>query len=416
MKVIHISAANSRSGAGIACLELHKSLLAGNKIESRVLFIKDDTLKDSTIKEYEVSFATKLKRKVYTFLDNSLTFKYFKRKKELIFSAGIFGLDLANNELIKDADIIHLHWVNHGFVSLKNIIACNKPIVWTMHDCWVFTGGCHHFFTCDRYETECGKCPNLGSTIEKDISYKVLNIKKNLIQNNTINFVAISSWMKVMASKSAILKNKPISVIPSGINIGIFKVYDCLNELKKKLKINSEEKIILLGAHSVSSPYKGMSYSIDALNTLMLDNITIITFGNGKIQLSNKKHRLINYGFVESQIEMSKLYNLADVFLCSSIAEGFGMTVAEAQCCGTPAIAFRNTGPSDIIEHHITGYLADFQDSKSLNNGINFCLKNTFRRQDISRRAHDNFSIQKSALRYKELYSNCSINNDNAAK
>ena len=127
-----------------------------------------------------------------------------------------------------------------------------------------------------------------------------------------------------------------------------------------------------MGAQHIDSPYKGVQLSVDALNKYN-KKLIVITFGNGEIILSNKLHKVISFGFVSDAKEMANLYKAADVFLCTSIVEGFGMTVAESQCSGTPAIAFEETGPSDIITHKSTGYLAKYKDTDDVVKGLSYC-------------------------------------------
>ncbi|WP_433833718.1 glycosyltransferase [Flavobacterium anhuiense] len=401
MKILHVSAANSTAGAGIACVKLHEALLNKN-VESKILFLNEQPKEIEHVSFYENTKLKKIKRILLTFADRVLLKFYIKKKRE-IFSPGIFGIDLSTNSEVQNADIIHLHWINHAFVDIKNLPKLNKPIVWTMHDCWVFTGGCHYFLSCENFKSNCGNCQVLNSGKQNDLSRYVFNRKKKYYPNTKIQYVAISSWMKGQAKSGSLLKKESIEVVPSGIDCNIYYFgYDF--ELREKLNIKMHDTVVLIGAQHLNTPFKGVQLSIDAINKYNEKKLKVITFGGGKIVLSNPIHEVINYGFVSSAVEMAKLYSIADVFLCTSVAEGFGMTVAEAQCCGTPAIAFEETGPSDIINHKITGYLAKFRDIDDIVNGLDYCLNNKFDKKSIAIDSEKKFSIKNCAIKYSSIY------------
>jgi glycosyltransferase involved in cell wall biosynthesis len=401
MKILHLSSANSEAGAGIACVRLHTSLLKKN-IDSKILFLKQDKSKVYKTEYYQSTMFKKVYRFLLSFLDRSILKLYTKRRSQL-FSPGLFGVDFFSSPLVKSADIIHLHWINHAFVDIKMLRSLGKPIVWTMHDCWPFTGGCHYFFDCDGFKTACGNCPVLGSTDDQDLSAHILERKAKFYPKLNINFVAISNWMKEKAKEGILLKNTDVNVIPSGIDCSRF-MFKAKSVGRSLYSIGMEETVVLLGAQHLNSPSKGMNLSIEALNIYENKKLTIITFGGGLLTLANPIHKILNLGYISNSEEMASLYSLADVFLCTSVAEGFGMTVAEAQCCGTPSIAFENTGPSDIISHRETGYLAKFMDTHDVVKGLEFCLSYDFDRNQISKYSTERFSIDSCAIHYENLY------------
>lgn len=401
MKILHISAANSSVGAGIACVKLHEALL-NEKIESKILFLNKQSSNVINTSFYESSKLKKVKRILLTLADRILL-KYYPKRKFEVFSPGLFGLDLSTNVDVQNADIIHLHWVNHAFIDVKDLSKLNKPIVWTMHDCWVFTGGCHYFSSCQNFKNSCGNCQVLNSNNHNDLSHYVFNRKSKYYPKINIQYVAISSWMKGQAKLGALLKEKSIEVVPSGIDCSVYNFRDD-SDLREKFNLKNDDTVILIGAQHLNSPFKGVQLSIDALNQYDGKKLKVLTFGGGQIVLSNRLHQIINFGFVSNPREMADLYAIADVFLCTSTAEGFGMTVAEAQCCGTPAIAFEETGPSDIINHKLTGYLAKFKDVGDVVSGLSYCLNNKFDRKMISEDSEKKFSIKNCAIKYNTIY------------
>jgi glycosyltransferase involved in cell wall biosynthesis len=401
MKILHISAANSSAGAGIACVKLNEALQKLN-MQSKILFLNEQSKNIPHSSFYENSNARKIKRTLVTFADR-LLLKFYSRRKKEIFSPGLFGIELSQMDEVQQADIIHLHWVNHAFIDIKDLPKLNKPIVWTMHDCWVFTGGCHHFFSCDNFKISCGKCQVLNSGNNNDLSNYVFTRKEKHYRKANIRFVAISTWMKEQAKLGALLKNELINVIPSGIDCSVYNLRNDW-DLREKLNLKIDDTVILMGAQHLNSPFKGVHLSIDALNQYHEKKLKIITFGGDEVVLSNPLHEIINFGFISNPREMANLYIVADLFLCTSVAEGFGMTVAEAQCCGTPAIAFEETGPSDIISHKLTGYLAKFKNVDDVVNGLSYCLNSKFDRKRIATEAEKKFSIKNCALKYNSIY------------
>lgn len=402
MKILHVTAANSSAGAGIACVKLHKALINEN-VESKILFLNKQSGDITNISFYENTKLKKIKRILLTLADRFLL-KYYAKRKQEIFSLGLFGIDISKNAEVQNADIIHLHWVNHAFIDIKDLTKLNKPIIWTMHDCWVFTGGCHYFLSCDNFKKDCGKCEVLNSGKHNDLSHYVFNRKKKYYPKSNIQYVAISSWMKKQAKLGSLLKNEAIKVIPSGIDCDVFNFEIEDKGLRERFNLKVDDKVVLMGAQHLNSPFKGVNLSVNALNKYYEKKLKIVTFGGGKVILSNPLHEIINFGFVSNPQEMANLYTVADVFLCTSIAEGFGMTVAEAQCCGTPAIAFEETGPTDIISHKSTGYLAKFKNVDDVVNGLSYCLNNKFDKKRIAIDSEKKFSIKNCAIKYNSIY------------
>ena len=264
MKILHITAANSTAGAGIACVKLHEALINEN-VKSRILFLNKQSKNIINTSFYETTKVRKIKRILLTFADRILL-KYYSKRKPEIFSPGLFGIDLSTNEEVKQADIIHLHWINHAFIDIKDLLKLNKPIVWTMHDCWIFTGGCHYFSSCDNFKENCGNCQVLNSDEQKDLSSFVFMRKRKYYPKLNIQFLAISTWMKEQASLGTLLKDESIDVIPSGIDCDIYNLAIEDSLLRKKFNLEIDDTVVLMGAQHLNSPFKGVQLSVDALN------------------------------------------------------------------------------------------------------------------------------------------------------
>jgi hypothetical protein len=136
----------------------------------------------------------------------------YPHREQSSFSTGLVGYNFLNHPLYKEADIIHLNWVNNGFFNISMLDKINKPIVWTIRDMWPFTGGCHYSLSCNNFEDECGKCPQLKSKKKRDLSSLIQNRKIKYYKDKKIHFIVNSKWMYKMARSSKVLKNENVEV------------------------------------------------------------------------------------------------------------------------------------------------------------------------------------------------------------
>lgn len=396
--ILHISAAGPQSGAGGAALSTHLSL-RNRGIDSKMLFLTGVSDESRGLYSFADTSYRRSLRFVVTMLDRLPLLRYPKRKQ--LFSSGIFGQRLRDHPLVREADLIHLNWVNHGFVDVEELRHLGKPVVWTMHDMWAFTGGCHYSLGCDRYKSRCGKCPVLWSDEENDLSSRGQRRKLRARDGAAVSWVGVSSWMAAQARSSALLRGQRVHVIHSGIDTAVFRAHDRASA-RRQLNLPAGCKLIVLGAHDLHSPFKGLQYSLEALKTVDSRH-TVVTFGHGSIDPSTIGQRLIHLGFIKDPRRMALLYSAADLFLATSVAEAFGKTLAEAQCCGAPVVAFDGTGPRDIVEHRLTGYLAAEFNAADVAAGIEYCISRDFDRAAISARA-DRFAIEHCTEQYVGLY------------
>lgn len=399
MKILHLSAASDSSGAGKATVLTHHALLKQG-FDSKVLFLKSKLREPEIHSYHHKSFFHKLKRFFVTQFDQFPLLFYLKKNKR-IFSPALIGLSLKRNNLFTWADVIHIHWANHGFIDIAEIVKWDKPIVFTLRDMWAFTGGCHYTFECMNFKKECGKCPSLGSNKEIDLSKLVLKRKFKHLSSANINWIAISSWMQKKAKESIILKNKEIPIIYSGVDTTKFKILNKI-EIRNKLNLSINKTILLIGATDLREKYKGFEHVKTLLNKVNKDYL-VITFGLGHFKEDEIPQQVKDYGKVNTSI-LCELYNAADVFIGPSIAEGMGKTFLEAQLCGTPVLCFDETGPVDIVSHKKTGYLAKFKDDGNLYEGLLFCLNTKMNREFIRSKSVNKFSINVIAKQYIKTY------------
>lgn len=282
--------------------------------------------------------------------------------------------------MIKNADIIHLHWINHGFLTPKQLAQLDeldKPIVWTFHDSNAFTGGCHVRYSCENYHQQCGHCPLLKFSGANDFSHKNWLRKKKAYSNLNCHIVAPSNWMAESVKISSLMGARPVNVIPNAIETTIFKPY-VKAEAKKILKINPEKFVMMSGfMPSKNDKHKGTSYLVEALNIfsrrkgINKENIELVIFGNKEgVQMPDFPFKTTFLGTISNDEHLAKCYSAADAFLTPSLEDNLPNTVMESLSCATPVIAFRTGGIPDMVQHLENGYLAGYQSADDLANGM----------------------------------------------
>lgn len=368
MNILHIVAGDLDGGAAKGAYTLHKALKKTG-VDSKVLtnsLIKYD---DSDV--VNITYNQGQRRKNEFEILNQ-----YKSRINFIYSTGFLGFDFTRLDVYKEADVIHLHWINDVFVDLSDLKKIDKPIIWTMRDMWSFTGGCHYAFECEKYKENCGACPQLNSTDEEDLSHLIFNFKQQNIPKN-IQLVGISNWISEKARQSYLFKYFNIKTIYNNINAEDFKSIDKVTS-KQALSLPLNKKIILIGAQNINAKYKGFELFIEACKYLNKERYFLAVFGRVDeevIKALNFEYKL--FGFVESVLKLNKIYSSADVFVAPSLMEAFGKTLAESLFCGTPVVCFDIAGQKDIVNHKYNGYKARAFDSSDLAEGINWVVNHT---------------------------------------
>jgi len=409
MKTVILSTSDIGGGAARAAYRIHIGIQSIG-IDSNML-VQTKLGDDTTV----IGPNTKLQKglgMVKPTLD-SLPLQLYPKRNNVIFTPAILPNNIATKIANLNPDIINLHWVTGGFLKPTTLKRFNKPIVWTLHDMWPFTGGCHYDEECGRYREKCGKCPVLGSSQNRDLSRWIWNRKYKAWNNLDITVVTTSQWLGNCAKSSSLFHNMQVKVIPSCLDLSIFKPIN-KQIARELLALPQDKKIILFGAmNSTSDKRKGFQYLQSALQTLVDDEyrteIELIVFGssghNNQSNIELKTHYL---GTLHDDISLALLYNAADVFVAPSIQENLANTVLETLACGTPCVAFNIGGMPDMIEHKRTGYLASPFDANDLAKGIIWILEDDERWQILSHQARqkieNEFNFQTVGQQYAELY------------
>ena len=342
---------------------------------------------------------------------------HFSRKHLFDIDIANAGIDITKLPEFREADVIHLHWVNQGMLSLsgiRRILQSGKPVVWTMHDIWPATAICHLTLDCHRYRNHCDHCWYLpGGGSSNDLAAKVWQKKKSLFADGAISFVACSRWLAGEAKQSALLAGQSITNIPNPINTRLFRPTNQA-EARQQLGLPATGRLLLFVSQRVTNPYKGMDYLAEACQLLaqqypdMVKDTGIIILGGHAEEVAHLlPFKTYPLGYVSDERQIVSVYNAADAFVLPSLSENLPNTIMEAMACGVPCVGFRVGGIPEEIDHQQNGYVAAYRDATDLARGLHWVLFEADR-EALSKAAlskvHRCYSQQSIALKYTEVY------------
>ncbi len=406
MKILHIVGGNLAGGAARGAYWLHKGLLDIG-IDSAVLTNSEETFGDESVFPIAKDKIGKLLVLIRDQADSSLQMLY-QKDKQLRFSAGMFGYDFTRTDVYKKADIVHLHWICGGMVNIRHLSKIKKPIVWTMRDMWPMTGGCHIAMDCKRYISGCGRCPQIGNRKNADFSRFVWRRKHKHFPKH-MKLVGISQWLTNSAHESLLLKRFDVQTIHNNVSCRDFFPVN-KRSARDLLGLPQDQPIVLSGGLNLNQPFKGFNLYLEAIQKTISQKPLFVFFG--KIPpgaLKSSGYDYLSLGTLHDTISLRLAYSAADVFVAPSLYDSFGKTLAEAMACGTPVVCFNATGPKDIVDHKINGYLAQPYDPKDMANGIDWVINNEpAQRERLSAEARKKvlacFDASVIARKYLELY------------
>tara|TARA_B110000008_G_C16906830_1_gene539011 strand:+ start:69 stop:1307 length:1239 start_codon:yes stop_codon:yes gene_type:complete len=407
MKILIVSSYESTGGAAKSALRLHEALLA-EKINSNMLVQQKNSDRPKVFPNQ--GLIQKAHSRIRPALDLSPT-RFYKNKDLSLFSPSIlpFSGTVAKINQI-NPDLVHLHWICGGMLKIEDIAKIKVPIVWSLHDNWAFTGGCHIKLECQKYKNSCGSCPRLHSRSDNDLSKKVWKRKmKTFSLMNNLSIVGLSNWLNNCSKESSLLKEKDHFQLPNLIDCNVFKKLDKISA-RKLWNLPQNKKIILFGAMNINDKLKGFSELIDAIGKISTKNVEAVIFGSYKpVNLLDLKIKTHYIGYLGDDISMATLYSCADLTVVPSWEENLSNVLMESLSCGTPVVGFDIGGNSDLIEHKKTGYLVDPMNINDMSRGIDWILNNNDLNQ-ISNNARqkvlNEFESSVVAKKYVSLYKN----------
>lgn len=291
----------------------------------------------------------------------------------------VCGRGVANHPLVKDADVIYLHWIANGVSvrEVRTILSMGKPVLIFLHDMWMITGGCNCSFGCSQYITGCRHCPmfSRGATTAMGHIRKNMDLFKPY---RNVQFVAPSEWMKDCASRSLVSHCHLIHHIPNLIDDNVYKPID-KKIARSILNLPQDKIIITFGCQSgVNNVVKGWKYLREALNMLPYaqNKVLIVIYGSSqdKEVANSVKYPVRFIGPVSDEHKLVLICNASSLFVSPSLSESFGMTLLENILCNTPVVSFNNTAIPETVKTRLNGYLAANKNAEDLAKGIEWTL------------------------------------------
>lgn len=406
MNILIVNNSDIEGGAARAAYRLHKSLLAEG-INSQML-VQSKTSDNFTV----IGPTNKIQKglsKLRPTLDNLPVRRYKERTKTLFSPCWVPFSGIVDRINALNPDIVHLHWVAGGMMRIEDIARIKAPIVWSLHDMWPFTGGCHYDELCGAFKKSCGQCKVLGSSKENDLSRKVFSRKEKIYSSKeNITVVGLSKWLAGEANSSSLFGNYPVVNLPNPIDTHAFAPFDKA-QARQLLNLPQDKKLILFGAMGATSdPRKGFSELSQALEALDTQGSELVVFGSSQPESGTSFTQKAHYlGHLHDDITLRVLYSAADVMVVPSLQENLSNAIMESLSCGTSVVAFDIGGNSDLIDHQVNGYLAEPYSSADFAKGIDWVLQHQSpdKLADNARQTVlGNFESSLVASKYIDLY------------
>ncbi len=401
MKILHLSTTDIKGGAGIAAYRLHKGLLDSGV--SSLMYVQRKSSDDKSI----FSAANKF----------NLFLAYFCAAGDKIFS-NIFGpknYEITSFSVFSsfdigvinkfNPDIVHLHWICGGFMSPKDISKIKKPIVWTMHDTWPFSGVRHYNLENTFYKT--------ANSSDTNFFEKLFWLRKKYFFSKLESLLAVSPsrWLAKEAASSKLFRDVPIVVAGNGIDTNIFKPKDKTLS-RKNIGLPVDKKILLFGAvDSLSGERKGYKLLLDIIKNIAPHNpkdCVLAVFGSSEKSSINFDLPVYFLGNIKSEEALAEAYSAADIFIAPSIEDNLPNTVLESMSCGTPVAAFSIGGMPDMIDNDVNGILSEPFNTRKLSSHI---LKILLSNEDLNKmsiearkKIVEHFDIKIAVKKYSDLY------------
>lgn len=395
MRIAHFFSGNPNSGAASGALNLCKGILKHGLTIKIFNDVFDFKIENKSIFFKKKKFYQRINSYKNNLIDRSI---FFPIEKKIKFSSGIIGEKINYSQINNEFDVVHFHWINNGFIDIRNFSKITRPIVWTIRDMWPFTGGCHYTLGCNKFTQTCEKCPNIKSYFPKiDQVNKYFKLKKNTFDNLNLHIVPISKWLEKEIVKSKILKNHKITQIYNCIDDEFF-FPENMQSARKELNLPLNKIIVLIGSQNLNDDIKDNQEILKLIHQ-DFKKYYFISFGKNSENFKNFK----NYGFIEDKNKLRKIYSASNVFVSLAKQEAFGKVIVESLMCNTPVLAKQNDSNSEMIYHLKNGYI--FNQNKNFKDGMEWIITNLNKNNIINKKLIDErFELSLISKHYINLY------------
>jgi glycosyltransferase involved in cell wall biosynthesis len=417
MRIAHISTYDIQGGAARAAYRLHQGLIELGT-HSRMLSVHkastDETVQQIRPRRDPDAFAPEyLERLQQGYINSNRT-----PISNTLFTLPYPGCDLTGLRDVMMSDVVNLHWVAflQSPTTIGRLLRLDRPVVWTLHDMWAFTGGCHFSAGCTRYEHDCWPCPQLRDDPHR-LPAAVLGDRFSSIPHPRLVVVAPSQWLATCARQSLVFRHTRIEVIPNSLQTDVFTP-EVKAEAKRLLGISPDTLILLAGAHDANERRKGFAELAEALRIcaadagfqklLQRDKVKILSFGLGPGGTGTSEVPVVPLGPSTSDDELRRIYSAADIFVLPSLDDNLPNTMLEAMSCGTPVVAFGAGGIPEVVDDGVTGRVVPVGTTPRMAGAILDCLRNHEARKRMGAAARrvieTRYSLPVQARRYHDLY------------
>jgi len=419
MKIVHISTYDILGGAARAAYRLHSGL-KGQGYSSQMVVRKKQSSDPDVIGVTPLDTGQENERELFCYAAIQDRYINANRTKlsNTIFSLPYPGYDLSKLPEVIGADVLNLHWVAYyqSPFTITALLRLGKPVVWTLHDQWAFTGGCHYTAGCESYISDCSDCPQLASD-PYSLPAGVLKDKIELFSGLSLTVVSPSRWLAECVKNSALFGRMRVAVIPNGVETDIFRPISKMRA-KKLLGLPPDTMTVLFGAEYGSERRKGFKELAAAIGHCLSDpwfeakaredKVRILCFGQPDERIDSIKIPVISLGYLKSDQKVREAYNAADVFIQSSLEDNLPNTVLEAMSCGTPVIGFDVGGIPDMVQDGSEGRIIPAGDTVGMANAIIGLLSSPNLLVEMGQKSRSRterfFSLGNQARNYSDLY------------
>jgi glycosyltransferase involved in cell wall biosynthesis len=326
---------------------------------------------------------------------------------------------LMGTDLFGWADLLQLHNLHGRYFNYQLLprISLAKPVVWTLHDMWAFTGHCAYAFDCSRWKNGCHACPLLkkaqrhlvepGPT-RLDRTRSIWRQKRRLYEQSNLHIITPSYWLGAQVKDSILAQAAAVEVIPNGVDLDVFRPVD-RRTVRTKLGLPLDAKVILFVAEKLSNRRKGFAALLRALEHLPdSEGLLLLTIGTVESRGLLGRFRCKELGRVNDEGLLGLAYSAADLFVLPTLADNQPLVLIESLACGTPIVSFNVGGVPEMVRHLETGFLAESKDAEHLAHGISVLLHDDELRARMRRRCRDvavaEYGLELQVERYLALY------------
>jgi glycosyltransferase involved in cell wall biosynthesis len=418
LKIYILSHSDSIGGGPRAAYRTHSALREAG-VDS-IMLVNQAVIGDWTVKGPSSTLA-KLKAKLYSGLGGIMG-RLVKDGNPTTHSLACLPTNRAKDFNGAPIDLIHLHWVNGEMLSINDIGNIRKPVVWTLHDMWAFSGAEHYVADDGAARWRVGYSPKSRPKSESGVDLNTWTWQrkqKAWKHPKPMHIVTPSRWLTECAAQSELMKGWPMHVVPNPLNTEVWKPVDKATA-RELLHLPAKAPLLMFGAiGGAADPRKGFDLLRAALGFLKqtqiqnsnaaLQGLELIIFGQHTPEQADDLGFPVHYmGHVHDDVSLRLLYSAADVMVVPSRQEAFGQTASEALACGTPVAAFNATGLIDVLEHRVSGYLAKPFEAEDLAIGIEWLFSELAKSTQLNiaarKRAVDCFSYPVVAKQYEAIY------------